>query len=199
MQGLHSEIIFVHSEAKINHWEKYLRHSWRCWLFLRESQFNWIEAFNIGQTFIHYCEIFASRKTSQLNCTNMSINVQTPGIHHIALRCTNLERSKAFYNGTLGFPIALEVPNLFIFVAGGTFIGVRGPADQEGVTVFNPFNVGIDHLALGCTDEAELQRVAKGLADAGVENTGVKFDETLGKNYIAFKDPDRIAWEFYMV
>jgi glyoxylase I family protein len=23
-------------------------------------------------------------------------------------------------------------------------------------------------------------------------------DETLGKNYVAFKDPDRIAWEFYM-
>lgn len=22
--------------------------------------------------------------------------------------------------------------------------------------------------------------------------------ETLGKDYVAFKDPDRIAWEFYM-
>ena len=31
----------------------------------------------------------------------------------------------------------------------------------------------------------------------GVENTGVKLDETLGKRYVAFKDPDRIAWEFY--
>ena len=29
--------------------------------------------------------------------------------------------------------------------------------------------------------------------------TGVKLDETLGKRYVAFKDPDRIAWEFYMV
>ena len=129
----------------------------------------------------------------------MPINIQTPGIHHIALRCTDFERSKAFYHGTLGFPIALEVPNLFIFVAGGTFIGVRGPAEQEGEKVFSPFNVGIDHLALGCTDEGELQRVAKALAEANIENTGVKFDETLGKNYIAFKDPDRIAWEYYMV
>jgi len=23
-------------------------------------------------------------------------------------------------------------------------------------------------------------------------------DSTLGKRYVAFKDPDRIAWEFYM-
>ncbi|HOY16680.1 MAG TPA: VOC family protein [Haliscomenobacter sp.] len=129
----------------------------------------------------------------------MPINIQTPGIHHIALRCTDFERSKAFYHGTLGFPIALEVPNLFIFVAGGTFIGVRGPAEEEGAKVFSPFNVGIDHLALGCTDEAELQRVAKALSEANIENTGVKFDATLGKNYIAFKDPDRIAWEYYMV
>jgi catechol-2,3-dioxygenase len=48
----------------------------------------------------------------------MPINIQTPGIHHIALRCTDLARSRAFYHDTLGFPIALEVPNLFIFVAG---------------------------------------------------------------------------------
>ncbi len=129
----------------------------------------------------------------------MAINIQTPGIHHIALRCTDLARSRAFYHDTLGFPIALEIPGLFIFVAGGTFIGVRGPASEPGTTVFNPYNVGIDHLALGCTDEAELHRVAKALSDANVENTGVKFDDTLGKNYVAFKDPDRIAWEFYMV
>ncbi len=129
----------------------------------------------------------------------MAINIQTPGLHHIALRCTDLARSRAFYHDTLGFPIALEVPDLFIFVAGGTFIGVRGPAQEAGEKVFSPFNVGIDHMALGCTDEAELHRVAQALADANIENTGVKFDATLGKNYVAFKDPDRIAWEFYMV
>lgn len=128
----------------------------------------------------------------------MAINIQTTGIHHIALRSTDFARSKAFYHDTLGFPIALEVPNLFIFVAGSTFIGVRGPGEKEGATVFNPFSVGIDHLALGCTDEGELHRVAQALTDAGIENTGVKMDPTLGKNYVAFKDPDRIAWEFYM-
>lgn len=36
------------------------------------------------------------------------------------------------------------------------------------------------------------------MADAGVQNGGAKFDETLGKRYVAFKDPDGIAWELYM-
>jgi glyoxylase I family protein len=54
-------------------------------------------------------------------------------------------------------------------------------------------------VALGCDSEAELERVAAALTKAGVENTGVKVDDTLGKKYVAFKDPDRINWEFYMV
>jgi uncharacterized glyoxalase superfamily protein PhnB len=45
---------------------------------------------------------------------------------------------------------------------------------------------------------SELKRVADALSAAGIENTGAKRDETLGKDYVAFKDPDRIAWEFYM-
>jgi catechol 2,3-dioxygenase-like lactoylglutathione lyase family enzyme len=129
----------------------------------------------------------------------MAIDIKSPGIHHPTLRSANLERSKRFYVETLGFPVALEGPNLFIFLAGSTAVAVRGPeaATPQG-DVFNPFRVGLDHVALACTDEAELERVASVLSKAGVENTGVKFDETLGKRYVAFKDPDRIAWEFYM-
>lgn len=129
----------------------------------------------------------------------MSIGIQTPQVHHITLRVSDYERAKRFYADTLGFQVVLEKPNLFIFFAGSTAIAIRGP---ENGTVkdggFNPFRVGLDHLALACTDETELLRVADALGAAGVENTGVKLDQTLGKKYVAFKDPDRIAWEFYM-
>jgi catechol 2,3-dioxygenase-like lactoylglutathione lyase family enzyme len=129
----------------------------------------------------------------------MKIEIKTPGIHHIALRSTELVRSKRFYAETLGFPVILERENLFIFVAGSTAVGVRGPeaATPKG-DVFNPFRVGLDHLALACAEEAELERVAAALSAAGVENTGVKLDPTLNKQYVAFKDPDGIAWELYM-
>ena len=58
--------------------------------------------------------------------------------------------------------------------------------------------MGLDHVALACTREAELERVAAALDAADVPSTGVKLDPTLDRRYVAFKDPDGIAWEFYM-
>jgi len=89
-------------------------------------------------------------------------------------------------------------PDVFLFAAGETVFGLRGPAaDTPPGDRFNPCRVGLDHIALGCSDDGELKRVADALGAAGVENSGVKLDGTLGKYYVAFKDPDRIAWEFY--
>lgn len=126
----------------------------------------------------------------------MAITPKTPGIHHINLRCSDLGKSKEFYQNTIGFPIALEAPEIFAFPVGGVFIVFKKA--EDGAT-FNPFTIGTDHIAIACETEEELARFAKGLSDAGVENTGVKTDATLQKQYVAFKDPDRIQWEFYMV
>jgi glyoxylase I family protein len=99
----------------------------------------------------------------------------------------------------LGLPLALDSPELMAFLAGGVIVVFKkANADENGNGVFTPFNIGLDHVALTCETEEELHRFAKGLADAGVENTGVKNDEVLQKLYVAFKDPDRIQWEFYM-
>ena len=126
----------------------------------------------------------------------MAINPSTPGIHHINLRCSDLAKSKSFYQDKLGFPIAIENAELFAFAIGGVFIVFKKAEPDAG---FNPFTVGTDHIAMACIAEEELHRVAKGLTDEGIENTGVKTDATMQKQYVAFKDPDRIQWEFYMV
>ncbi|MEO7647599.1 MAG: VOC family protein [Gemmatimonadaceae bacterium] len=127
------------------------------------------------------------------------VNPATSGVHHISLRVADLARAKKFYTETLGFPVLMEVPNLCLFTAGSTAFGIRGPVEQTPAgDRFNPFRVGIDHIALACADESELERVARALTEAGIDNTGSKMDETLGKRYVAFKDPDGIAWEFYM-
>jgi len=129
----------------------------------------------------------------------MSIGIPTPGVHHIALRTTDLHRARRFYADTLGFPVVMEVPGLFLFLAGRTAIAVRGPESHTPPDdVFSPFRAGLDHLALACAEESELQRVATALVAAGVENTGIKIDPMLNRRYVAFKDPDRIAWELYM-
>ena len=130
----------------------------------------------------------------------MAITPKTPGIHHIGLRCLDMERTKNFYQNVIGLPLVIDTPELMIFAAGSVFIAFK-KADprQKERAVFSPFEIGLDHLAMTCETEEELHRFAKALADAGVENTGVKRDEALNKLYVAFKDPDRIAWEFYMI
>lgn len=130
----------------------------------------------------------------------MSIQPKTKGVAHVALRTTSFARAKAFYHELLGFPIALETPEILGFLIGPLFLGFKLAAPTHpGGSTFTPFNVGLDHLALACDDEAELHRVADALQAAGVENTGVKTDTVQPKQYVAFKDPDRISWEFYMV
>ena len=125
----------------------------------------------------------------------MSIAPKTTGVHHINLRCTDLEKSKAFYQHVIGFTIAFDMPELFAFAVGADYIVFKKAAD--GAT-FNPFTIGMDHLAMACESLEELNRVAAALTEANVENTGVKTDPTLQKQYVAFKDIDRIQWEFYM-
>ena len=129
----------------------------------------------------------------------MRIGINTTGVHHLALRSTDLARSRRFYLDTLGFPLALEGPDVFLFLAGGTPVAVHGPeALTPEADVFSPFRAGLDHVALGCTDEQELLRVSGALTRCGIEHSGLRFDSTLGRRYVAFKDPDRIAWELYM-
>ena len=72
-----------------------------------------------------------------------------------------------------------------------------GDSTASGHT-FDPFRVRLDHVALACADLSELHRVASALTGWGIENTGVKTDDVLGKDYVAFRDPDGIKWELYM-
>ena len=125
--------------------------------------------------------------------------LQTGGLHHLALRVADLERAKAFYVETLGFPLVLEREGVVAIInVGGTFVGSRGPdAKTAAGDRFDPFRVGLDHLALAMPDAAALQAVARQLDEAGVPNNGVEHDAVLGSKYISFYDPDGIAWELY--
>lgn len=128
-----------------------------------------------------------------------NMNIQTPGVHHLALRVTDFERSKDFYLNTLGFKAILDKPGFCIFQAGNTAIAILGPENGTPQDEkFNPFRVGLDHLAIGCESKEDLESIAEALQQNGIQNTGIKHDDTLDKDYIAFKDPDRISWEYYM-
>ncbi len=50
----------------------------------------------------------------------MAIQINTSGIHHLALRANNFDRAKKFYTETLGFKPILDADNIFLFMAGST-------------------------------------------------------------------------------
>jgi catechol 2,3-dioxygenase-like lactoylglutathione lyase family enzyme len=64
---------------------------------------------------------------------------------------------------------------------------------------FDPFRVGLDHLALAVEDTSNLEDMQRELDAAGVRNNGVEEDPGTHRKYISFYDPDGIAWELYAV
>ena len=129
-----------------------------------------------------------------------AIQINTPGIHHVALRTTDLARSKKFYNVLLGFPLLLDARDLVIVGIGNFALAIKAPdASTLASDNFSPFRVGLDHLALTASDQKEIDRVAAQLKENNVWTEGPKVDSTLGKYYVAFKDPDGIKLELYLV
>lgn len=64
---------------------------------------------------------------------------------------------------------------------------------------FDPFRVGLDHLALAIENPGILEDLKRDLDAAGVRNNGVEEDPKSHVKYISFYDPDGIAWELYSI
>jgi catechol 2,3-dioxygenase-like lactoylglutathione lyase family enzyme len=124
--------------------------------------------------------------------------IEAKGIHHVALRVTDLGRARAFYVEKLRLPVLLENEARVIVNAFGNPVGLV-PAREETPPgdAFNPFRVGLDHVAIGVDGRAALDGILAALEAAGVANNGIEDDRVLGGHYISFHDPDGIAWEFY--
>ncbi len=126
----------------------------------------------------------------KLNAHNLS---------HLGLRVTDLTRAKRFYIDTLGCQLVREIDGAVLINAYGLLIGLQG-ADSNTISDdhFDPFRVGLDHLALAVED-AQLEDLKRALDAAGVRNNGVEEDLDTHDRYISFYDPDGIAWELYAV
>jgi catechol 2,3-dioxygenase-like lactoylglutathione lyase family enzyme len=126
------------------------------------------------------------------------MSLLTGGLHHLAIRTTDLARAKRFYTETMGFQQVLETDGAVLLNANGTFLGLRGDAPETcPEDRFNPFRVGLDHLALAVANAELLHQLKQQLDAAGVRNNGVEDDTLTGARYIVFYDPDGIAWELY--
>ena len=119
------------------------------------------------------------------------------GIGHIALRVTDLDRARRFYTEALGFDLIGGSESVAFVTAGGAVFALLAGTDATPPgDRFDPFRVGLDHLALAVPREA-LPDLLRRLDAAQVRNNGIERDEGRGAEAITFYDPDGTAWEFY--
>ena len=122
------------------------------------------------------------------------------GLSHIGLRVTNLARAKHFYIDTLGSKLVREIDGAVLMNMYGMLFALYGDdAHSSSRDHFDPFRVGLDHIALAIEDPNILENLKQELDAAGVRNNGVEVDPETHDKYISFYDPDGIAWELYSV
>jgi len=122
------------------------------------------------------------------------------GLSHLGLRVTNLARAKRFYVDTLGCQLVRETDGAVLVNMYGMLMALYGAdTSTSSVDRFDPFRVGLDHLALTVEDSSYLEEMKRELDAAGVHNNGVEEDPETHSKYISFYDPDGIAWELYAI
>jgi len=120
-------------------------------------------------------------------------------IHHVTLNVTDLDRSRAFYEGVLGLEVDQDFPGYKLrFRLGGTSTRLVLRPALPGAPAgdrFSEHRIGLDHIALAVA-EGEVAQLAAVLDRADVPNSGAKADP-LGPAMITFRDPDNFQWEFF--
>lgn len=121
-------------------------------------------------------------------------------IHHIAIICSDYDRSKRFYTEVLGFTIVAEYYRperksykLDLKLGHQYMIELFSFPDPPK-RVSRPEAQGLRHLAFE-VDDVEL--AIKELNVKGFECESIRVDEYTGKRFTFFSDPDDLPLELY--
>jgi len=121
-------------------------------------------------------------------------------IHHLAIICSDYERSKKFYTEILGFTVATEYYRderksykLDLRLGEQYMIELFSFPDPPK-RVSRPEAQGLRHLAFE-VDNVEL--AIKELSAKGIQCEPMRVDEYTGKRFTFFNDPDDLPLELY--
>jgi glyoxylase I family protein len=142
-----------------------------------------------------------------MGATGIDVSRYTPNseelmleaIHHVALICSDYERSKHFYSGILGLPVIREVwraerqswkCDLRLGAAQLELFSFPGPPARPS----QPEACGLRHLAFRV--EA-LEPVIARLESFGIRAEAIRIDEYTDRRFTFFPDPDGLPLELY--
>lgn len=121
-------------------------------------------------------------------------------LHHIAIICSDYERSKTFYTEVLGLKVIREVYRaerqsykLDLELNGQYVIELFSFPDPPK-RVSRPEACGLRHLAF-CVKDIGI--AAEELSKLGIQAEPIRVDEHTGKQFTFFSDPDGLPIELY--
>lgn len=126
--------------------------------------------------------------------------LQITGIHHVAIICSDYERSKRFYTEVLGLTVLAEVYRAdrqsykLDLALNGQYVVELFSFPHPPDRVSRPEAAGLRHLAWQVADiDATIQH----LAAHNITAEPIRVDEYTGKRFTFIADPDNLPIEFY--
>ena len=121
-------------------------------------------------------------------------------VHHIAIICSDYQKSKLFYSEVLGLTIKQEIfreernsYKLDLEVAGQYQIELFSFPDPPP-RPSRPEAAGLRHLAF---EVDNVEEAARYIQAYGISVEPIRIDEFTGKHFTFFADPDGLPIEFY--
>ena len=131
---------------------------------------------------------------------NQYLGMKLNSVHHIAIICSDYEKSKSFYTEVLGLTIIKEFYRkqrdsykLNLALNGDYVIELFSFPDPPK-RVSQPEAVGLRHLAFEVDD---LEKAVLALRNKDIFPEPIRMDEYTGKKFTFFSDPDGLPIEFY--
>ena len=122
-----------------------------------------------------------------------------PAIGHVAVTVKDLTVSRPWYQQLIGAdPVLDEDTGAFYHVVwkiGETLLGIHQHPKLESSEPCSELRPGLDHVAFGVANRAELEAWEKRLDGLGVKHDGI-VDAPYGSG-LSFRDPDNIPLEFF--
>jgi glyoxylase I family protein len=121
-------------------------------------------------------------------------------VHHIAVICSDYEKSKEFYTTILGLTVIRETYRQnrqsykLDLALNGSYIIELFSFPNPPQRPSRPEAAGLRHLAFEVSD---IEGAVNHLKQNNIAAEEIRTDEITGKKFIFFADPDNLPLEFY--